>query len=66
MREVLDRLREAETAIDAQLHEVYYMRHTADRMRALELLWDAKKSLWYAMMHTFNAHAGVRPSGLDK
>ena len=66
MREVLDRLREAETALDSRMHELYYMQHTADRTRALSLLWKAKQSLWYTTMHAFDAFAGVQPSGLDK
>ena len=59
MREALDRLREAETALDHRLSEIYYMEHTADRLRAIELLWTAKKNLWYAHMHALNAFAGA-------
>jgi len=59
VREVLDRLREAETALDNRLCKTYYMKHTADRLRAIELLWKAKKNLWYAHMHTLNAFAGA-------
>ncbi len=58
MREVLDRLRETETALDNRLAEIYYMKHTADRLRAIELLWRAKQDLWYAHMHAFDAFAG--------
>ena len=59
MREVLDRLREAGTALDNQLNAAYYNRDTADAMRAIELLWKAKKNLWYATMHALNAFAGA-------
>lgn len=59
MREALDRLREATTALDNQLNDAYYSRDTADAMRAIELLWKAKKNLWYAMMHALNAFAGA-------
>ncbi len=63
MREVLDRLREAETALDKQMSDLYYAQHTANRVRALTLLWEAKQSLWYASMHLFNAFAGPKPAG---
>lgn len=66
MRELMDRLREAETALDNQLHELYYITPTSKRMRAIELLWKAKRHLWYAMMDALNAAAGAQPSGLDK
>ncbi len=59
MREVLDRLREAGTALDGRLTETYYMKHTADRLRAIELLWKAKKNLWWAHMHALDAFAGT-------
>ena len=60
MREVLDRLREAETALDNFLNDLYYSQHTADRLRAIELCWKAKKDLWYTRMHLVNAFAGVQ------
>jgi len=60
VREALDRLREAETALDNRLSKTYYMKHTADRLRAIELLWKAKKNLWWAHMHALNAFAGVQ------
>lgn len=66
MREVLDRLREAETALDQQLSTVYHSTETAHRRRAIELLWKAKKDLWWTIMHVFDAFAGVQPSGHDK
>jgi len=58
VREALDRLQEATTALDNQLHDVYFTRDMADRMRALGLLWKAKKNLWYARMHMVDAFAG--------
>jgi len=60
VREVLDRLREAETALDRHMHDLYFSKHTADRIRALELIWKGKKNLWYAQMHLVNAFAGAR------
>ncbi len=59
MREVLDRLREAETALDHELMEVYYAEHSADRAKALGLLLAAKSNVWLAQMHVLNAAAGT-------
>ena len=58
MREILDRLREAETALDIQLNELYYARPVADQIRAINLLWKAKQALWYTQMHVLNAATG--------
>ncbi len=58
MREVLDRLQETMTALDNQLHDLYFTPDTAARFRALELLWKAKRDLWYARMHMVDAFAG--------
>ena len=66
MREVLDRLREAESALDTQLSTIYHSKETAHRRRAIELLWKAKKDLWWATMQVFDAFAGVQPSDHDK
>ena len=58
MREILDRLREAVTALDIQLNELYYAKPVADQVRAINLLWKAKQSLWWTQMHVLNAAAG--------
>jgi len=58
MREVLDRLREAETALDQKLNELYYEEETQERLRALHRLWNAKKSIWHAQMCVLDAAAG--------
>lgn len=60
MREALDQLQEATTALDRFLNDLYYAEHTADRMRAIELTWKAKKDLWYARMHLVDAFAGAQ------
>ncbi|MBA7635003.1 hypothetical protein ES703_42603 [subsurface metagenome] len=65
MREVLDRLREAETAIDHELGELYFGPDTGGRFKALNLLWKAKRNVWTATMHTLNAAAGLEPPDLD-
>lgn len=59
MREALDRLREAETALDNGLNDAYYTKHTAHRLRMIQLLWEAKQALWWATMHALNAAAGA-------
>lgn len=58
MREALDRLQEAMTALDNQLNDAYYLKYTPDRMRLLDLLFKAKRSVWFAQMHVLNAAAG--------
>jgi len=58
VREVLDRLREAESALSAQLNELYYTEDTDDRAQAIDLLWMAKQHVWYASMNVLNAAAG--------
>ena len=58
MREVLDRLREAETALDAQLNDLYFKDKSPQRAFTLEYLWKAKQSLWWATLHTLNAASG--------
>ena len=58
MREILDRLREAVTALDIQLNELYYAKPAAEQVRAINLLWKAKQSLWYTQMHVLHAAAG--------
>lgn len=60
MREVLDRLREAETALDKALSTAYYSPDEADRDRAIILFWKAKRSLWYAQMCSLDAIAGAQ------
>ncbi len=57
MREVLDRLREATTAIDHELIEVYYAEHTPGRAKALGLLLTAKQNVWLAQMQALEANA---------
>ncbi len=57
MREVLDRLREAETAIDTRLNDVYYLAPSLGRTASIDLLWKAKQALWWATLHTLNAAA---------
>jgi len=59
VREILDRLREAMTALDTQLNELYYARPVAEQIRAINLLWKAKQALWYTQMHVLNAAAGA-------
>jgi len=61
MREVLDRIHEAETALDRQLTELYYATELEHRQWAITLCWKAKQNLWYASMHTLNAAAGPEP-----
>ena len=58
MREALDRLQEAMTALDNVLNTAYYSPDEADRDRAIILLWKAKRSLWYARMCMADAFAG--------
>jgi len=58
VREILDRLREAETALDSQLNELYYAKPATDQVRAINLLWKAKQSLWYTQKHVLNAATG--------
>ena len=65
MREVLDRLREAETALDKELRKLYYATHAPDRKKALHRLWKAKQHLWYAQMYTLNAAVVGEPIGDD-
>ncbi len=60
MRELMDRLRETETALDRELNNVYYKKCLADRDRAIVLLWKAKRSLWYAQMCALDAFAGAQ------
>jgi len=63
VREVLDRLREAVTALDRQLSELYFIKRSGDRTQAMRLLWKAKQDLWYAQMHILNAAAGSEGPG---
>ncbi len=58
MREILDRLREAETALDTKLRELYYEGGDQGTLRAVHKLWKAKKSIWHAQMCTLDAVAG--------
>lgn len=60
MRDLMDRLREAETALDNQLNEAYYKKCQADRDRAIVLFWKAKQSIWYATMCALDAFAGAQ------
>lgn len=62
MREVIDRLREAETALDRQLSDLYFTEHSAARTRALTLLLAAKANVWFAQMQALDAHAGSSPA----
>lgn len=59
MREILDRLREATTALDNELNELYYARPIAEQVRAINLIWKAKQSLWWTQMHVLNAAASA-------
>lgn len=61
MREVLDRLREAETALNKQLHDTYFSKNATDRTRALGLFWKAKEDIWFAQMHVLDAFRGHVP-----
>ena len=61
MREVLDRLREAESALDKELMETYYQREMPERQQALDTLWEAKQSLWYAQMCVLDTAANTEP-----
>jgi len=61
MREALDRLREAETALDRRLHETYFSKDLTGRTRALGLFWKAKEDIWFAQMHVLDAFAGHVP-----
>lgn len=58
MREVLDRLREAETALDRQLNAYYYLGDAQHNLRVIHKLWRAKKSIWHAQMCILDAAAG--------
>ncbi len=61
MREVLDRLREAETALDRELMELFYREDSATRTKAINRLWKAKQNIWHAQMHTLNAAISSDP-----
>ena len=65
MREVLDRLREAETALDKQLSDLYFAPDTGARFLAINLLWQAKRGVWNAFMHTLKAATGLEPPKVD-
>jgi len=58
VREVLDRLREAETALDQKLLDLYYEGESQEMPRAMHKLWRAKKSIWHAQMCVLDAAAG--------
>jgi len=60
VREALDRLREAETALDRHLSDFYFLPDSPDRTRVMTLLWKAKKSIWHAQMCVLDAAAGHR------
>lgn len=51
MREVLDRLREAETALDSRLNDAYFLPDSSNRTGIIALLWKAKQGVWLATMH---------------
>ena len=58
MREVLDRLREAETALDNYLRELYCPVLTSRRAWTIDRLWNAKRYLWYTQMSALSAASG--------
>ncbi len=62
MREILDRLREAETALDKQLMELFYMKHTEDLRMVIQRVWKAKQNIWTAQMYMLQAAAGPKPT----
>ena len=58
MREVLDRLREAESVLDSQLAQLYLEEQKlphAERRQIMDRYWKAKQALWYASMHVLYA-----------
>jgi len=57
MREVLDRLREAETALDALLARELGGWQRKDASKTLLRLWDAKYHLWRAQMAVLHSAA---------
>lgn len=65
MREVLDRLREAMTALDHELMELFHSEDSITRENAINLLWKAKQDIWLAQMHTLNAAASSEPETDD-
>ena len=66
MREVLDRLREAETALDSRLSEHYFEGEAQSNLRVVHKLWKAKKSIWHALMCVLDAAAGAgKPMSYD-
>jgi len=59
VREVLDRLREAESALDHRLNDLYFEGESQEMLRIVHRLWKAKKSIWHAQMCVLDAAAGA-------
>jgi len=66
VRQVLDRIHEAETALDRELVELYYKPSASKNRRAMSLLWETKRDLWRASLRVLDAAAGPNPPGLDE
>jgi len=58
VREVLDRLREAESALDSELAQLFLAEQELshpERKQIMDGYWKAKEAVWYASMHVLYA-----------
>lgn len=62
MQEILDRLREAVTALDNECMEEHYRDPEAMLTPTMRRLWQAKYLLWRAQTNILNAAAGPKPA----
>lgn len=61
MQKILERLKEAQTALDSQLYESFFTVGQGDQRRFIGQLWKAKQNIWWAQMQTLDAFQGHIP-----
>ena len=61
MQAILGPLKEAQEAIDQQLHDTFFSQGPAGQKRAIGVFWKAKQNIWWAQMQVLDAFQGHIP-----